>query len=72
MNLIKIYENYNWLWRQRTIFDKINDVYGKCYSPTEHLAVDEIILLVKDSNLQKLYMKEAHMVWDENLKAKWF
>jgi hypothetical protein len=26
------------------IFDKLSDLYGKYYSPTEHLAVDEIIV----------------------------
>jgi hypothetical protein len=30
-----------------TIFDDNNDLYAKYYSPTEHLAADEIIVLFK-------------------------
>jgi hypothetical protein len=29
----------------RTIFDMLNDAYTKYYSPAEHLAVDEVIVL---------------------------
>jgi hypothetical protein len=38
-------ENYDRLWKIRTIFNKLNDAYAKYYSPTEHLAIDEIIVL---------------------------
>jgi hypothetical protein len=31
----------------RTIFDKLNDAYAKYYSPTEHLAGDEVTVLFK-------------------------
>jgi hypothetical protein len=31
----------------RTIFGKLNDAYAKYYSPTEHLAIDEVIVLFK-------------------------
>jgi hypothetical protein len=31
----------------RPISDKPNDPYAKYYSPTEHIAVDEIIVLFK-------------------------
>jgi hypothetical protein len=30
-----------------TIFDKLSDAYAKYYSQTEHLAVDEIIVVSK-------------------------
>jgi hypothetical protein len=30
----------------RTIFDKLNDSYAKYYSPTEHVAADEMIMLL--------------------------
>jgi hypothetical protein len=40
-------ENYARLWKIRTIFDKLNDAYAKYYSPTEHLTIDEIIVLFK-------------------------
>jgi hypothetical protein len=32
MNLKRKYENYNWLWKMRTVFDKLNDSYAKYYS----------------------------------------
>ena len=35
------------MWKMRAICDKLNDSYAKYYSPTEHLAVDELILLFK-------------------------
>jgi hypothetical protein len=33
------------LWKIGTMFDKLNDVYAKYYSPTEHLVVNEVIML---------------------------
>jgi hypothetical protein len=30
-----------------TIFDNLNDAYAKYYSPAEHLAIDEVILIFK-------------------------
>jgi hypothetical protein len=41
-------ENYDRLWKMRTIFGKFSDAYTKkYYSLTEHLAVEEIIVLYK-------------------------
>jgi len=40
-------ENYDRLWEMRTIFDKLSDSYANYYSPTEGLAVGEIIVLFK-------------------------
>jgi hypothetical protein len=38
----------------RTIFHKIYDAYAKYYSPTEHLAVDEIdVLSFSNSRYQR-------------------
>jgi len=37
-------DNSDRLQKMRTIFDKLNDLYAKYYSPTEHLAVDKIVL----------------------------
>jgi hypothetical protein len=41
----KIDENYDRMWKMRTIFDKLTDAYAKYYSPTEHLSVHEINVL---------------------------
>jgi hypothetical protein len=42
----KTNENYDSLWKITTIFDKLNDVYAKYYSPTEHLAVKVTVLFM--------------------------
>jgi hypothetical protein len=36
-------DNYDRLWKMRTIFDKLIDSYAKNYILTEHLAVNKII-----------------------------
>jgi hypothetical protein len=55
-------DNYDRLWKIRTIFDTLNDEYGKYYNPSEHLAVDEIIVnskggLFSDSTYQKKHKR---------------
>ena len=40
-------EEYDRLWKLRTVFDKLNEAYAKFYNPSEHLAVDEVIVEVK-------------------------
>ena len=47
----------------RAISDKLNNSYAKYYSPTKHLAVDEIIVLFKGSVIFKQYIPKKH---------KWF
>jgi len=37
-------EEYDLLWKLRTVFDKLNEAYAKFYKPSEHLAVDEVIV----------------------------
>ena len=55
----------------RAVFDKRIDSYAKCYSPTEYLAADEIIVLLKCrvSHPRTVYTKETQAVWDQNLQA---
>jgi hypothetical protein len=38
----KTNENCQSLWKMRTVFNKLYDVYAEYYSPTEHLAFVEI------------------------------
>jgi hypothetical protein len=38
----KTQENYDRLWKLRTVFDILNDYFGKYYNPSEHLAVDKV------------------------------
>jgi hypothetical protein len=44
----------------RTIFDMLNDGYVKYYSLTEHLVVDEIIVLFKGRVVFKQYIPKKH------------
>ena len=37
-------EEYDGLWKIRTVFDTLNQAYPKFYNPSEHLAVDELIV----------------------------
>jgi hypothetical protein len=37
-------EEYDRLWKIRTVFDKLNEAYDKFYNPSEHLAMDEVIV----------------------------
>ena len=47
----------------RAVFDRLNNSYAKYYSLTEHLAVDEIIVLFKGRVIFKQYIPK---------KYKWF
>jgi hypothetical protein len=53
-------DNFDKLWKMRTIFDMLNDAYAKYYSPTEHLAVHEIIVLFKGRVVFKQYIPKKH------------
>jgi hypothetical protein len=37
-------EEYDRLWKIRTVFDKLNEAYAKFYNPSEHLVADEAIV----------------------------
>ena len=37
-------EEYDRLWKIRTVFDTLNQAYAKFYNPSENLAVDEVIV----------------------------
>jgi hypothetical protein len=40
-------ENSDRLWKMRNLFEILNRIFVKFYSPSEHLAVDEVIVLFK-------------------------
>jgi hypothetical protein len=40
-------EEYDQLWKLRTVFEKLNEAYAKFYKPSEHLTVDEVIVKFK-------------------------
>jgi hypothetical protein len=47
-------------WKMRAIFDRLNDMYAKCYHPPKHLAIDRIIVLFKDRIIFKQYIPKKH------------
>ena len=56
-------EEYDQLRKLRTVFDKLNDAYAKFYNPSEHLAVDEVIVKFKDRVIFRQYIpkKRKHL-----------
>jgi len=48
-------EEYDRLWKLRTVFDKLNEAYTKFYNPSEHLAVDEVIVKFKGRVIFRQY-----------------
>jgi hypothetical protein len=60
-------ENYDRLWKKRTVFDKLSDAYAKYYSPTEHLAIDKIIVMFKGRVVFKQYIPKKHKRFGINI-----
>jgi hypothetical protein len=46
----------------RAIFDKLSNSYAKYYSVTEHLAVDEIIVLFKGRVIWTIYILRQYSI----------
>jgi len=51
----------------RAIFDKLNDSYGKYYSPTERLAVDDIIVHFEGRVIFRQYIPKKHKCFGKEL-----
>jgi hypothetical protein len=56
----KINPGYDRLWKIRTIFDTLNENYAKFYNPSEHLAVDEVIVKFKGRVIFKQHITKKH------------
>ena len=56
-------KEYGRLWKLRTVFDKLNKSYAKFYNPSEHLAVDEVIVKFKGRVIFRQYIpkKRKHL-----------
>ncbi|PNF31295.1 hypothetical protein B7P43_G12669, partial [Cryptotermes secundus] len=52
--------SYDRLWKIRTIFDTLNDAYEKYYNPSEHFAIDEIIVKFKGRVVFRQYIPKKH------------
>jgi len=48
------------LWKIRKIFDTMNNKFCELYNPTEHLAVDEVIMLYKGRVVFRQYIPKKH------------
>ena len=53
-------ERYNQLWKMRAIFDNFIDSYAQHYSPTKHLATEEITVLFKGTVIIKQYTPKKY------------
>ena len=53
-------ENSDLLWKIRNLFDILNDKISKFYSPSEHLAVDEVIVNFKGRVIFRQYIPKKH------------
>jgi hypothetical protein len=49
-------EEYDQLWKLWAVFDKLEEAYAKFYNPSEHLAVDELIVKFKCRVIFKQYI----------------
>jgi len=49
-------KEYDRLWKLRTVFDKLNEAYAIFYNPSEHLAVDEVIVKFKGRVVFRQYI----------------
>ena len=53
-------ENSDRLWKMRHLFDILNEKFSKLYSPSEHLAVDEVIVKYKGRVIFRQYIPKKH------------
>jgi len=60
-------EEYDRLWKLRTVFDKLNEAYAKFYNPSEHLAVDEVIVKFKGRVIFRQYIPKKRKRFGINI-----
>jgi len=53
-------ENSDRLWKMRHLFEILNKTFSKFYSPFEHLAIDEGIVLFKGRVIFRQYTLKKH------------
>jgi len=49
-------KEYDRLWKLRTVFDKLNEAYAKFCNPSDHLAVDVVIVKFKGRVIFRQYI----------------
>ena len=48
------------LWKMQNLFEILKENFSKFYSPSEHLAVDEVIVLYKGRVIFRQYISKKH------------
>ena len=49
-------KEYDRIWKLRTVWDKLTEAYAKFYNPSEHLAVDKVIVKFKGRVIFRQYI----------------
>jgi hypothetical protein len=62
-------EEYDQLWKLRTVFDKLNDAYTKFFNPSEDAAVDELIVKFKGKVISRQYFPKKKTLRHQNLQT---
>jgi hypothetical protein len=57
-------EEYDQPWKIKTVFDTFNQAYAKFYNPSEHLAVDEVIVKFKRRVIFRQYLSKKRERFD--------
>ena len=52
--------HYDRFWKIRNVFDTLNNKFYELYNPTEHLAIDEVIVLFKRRVIFRQYIPKKH------------
>jgi len=60
-------ENSDRLGKVRNLLEILNEKVSKFYSPSEHLAVDEVIVKFKGRVIFRQYIPKKQTFWDQNL-----
>jgi hypothetical protein len=60
-------KEYDRLWKIRSMFDKLNEASAKFYNPSEHLAVDEVILKFKGGDIFRQYIPKEIKSFGTNI-----
>lgn len=63
-------ENSDKLQKIRNPFEIVNKTFSKLYSPSEQLAVDKVIVLLRGRVISRQYRPhaETHKFWHQNVQ----
>jgi len=56
--------NSDQLWKMRNLFDIQKEKFSKFYSPSEHVAVGEVIVKFKGNVIFRQYVPKKQTFWD--------